>query len=107
MNLVNINFIFTPLYNIGYNIIPRRILEYSEYYNSWNYLSSISSKITIIKFIIISRIFIFNDKMKFIFIFINYNYFHVYIISFYNIYFELEYFILLVYYWKVKVLFYN
>jgi cytochrome c oxidase subunit 1 len=44
---------FTPLYFIGYNIMPRRLLEFSEYYNSWNYLSSISSKITIITFILL------------------------------------------------------
>ncbi len=39
---LNLNLIFVPLYYLGFNILPRRILEYSDYLFSWNSVATIS-----------------------------------------------------------------
>merc|ERR1712046_546627 len=32
---------FTPMHFLGFNVMPRRIPDFPDYFNSWNYLSSI------------------------------------------------------------------
>merc|ERR1712226_939157 len=41
---------FTPMHFLGFNLMPRRIPDFPDYFNSWNYLSSIGSGITLISF---------------------------------------------------------
>merc|ERR1711970_749482 len=41
---------FTPMHFLGFNVMPRRIPDFPDYFNSWNYLSSIGSEITLISF---------------------------------------------------------
>merc|ERR1711934_281028 len=41
---------FTPMHFLGFNVMPRRIPDFPDYFNSWNYLSSIGSGITLISF---------------------------------------------------------
>ncbi len=45
---LSINFLFFPLYFIGYNLLPRRFHDYPDFINSWDYLSSIGSLSTLI-----------------------------------------------------------
>merc|ERR1712225_77703 len=40
----------TPMHFLGFNVMPRRIPDFPDYFNSWNYLSSIGSGITLISF---------------------------------------------------------
>ena len=51
---------FTPMHFLGFNLMPRRIPDFPDYFNSWNYLSSIGSGITFISFGIL--LFVFNLK---------------------------------------------
>ena len=44
---------FTTQHYIGFNIIPRRIFDSPDTNNSWNYISSIGSGITLISFFIV------------------------------------------------------
>ena len=39
-----------PMHFLGFNLMPRRIPDFPDYFNSWNYLSSIGSGITLISF---------------------------------------------------------
>ena len=39
---------FSPMHFLGFNVMPRRIPDFPDYFNSWNYLSSIGSGITLI-----------------------------------------------------------
>ena len=48
-----IYFIFIPMYYLGFNIQPRRISDYSDYYNLFNYISSINNTIFIYIFILL------------------------------------------------------
>merc|ERR1712188_339565 len=41
---------FTPMHFLGFNLMPRRIPAFPDYFNPWNYLSSIGSGITFISF---------------------------------------------------------
>ena len=52
---VGITLTFTPMHFLGFNIMPRRISDFPDYLNSWNYLSSIGSGITLISFILFVR----------------------------------------------------
>ena len=45
---VGILLTFTPMHFLGLNVMPRRISDFPNYFNSWNYLSSIGSGITFI-----------------------------------------------------------
>ena len=53
---------FTPMHLIGINYQPRRINIYMDNYNSWNFLSTIGSTITILSMYII-YIYIDNHKI--------------------------------------------
>ena len=55
---VGILLTFTPLHYLGFNSMPRRILDFPDYINCWNYMSSIGSGITLISFFIILRKFV-------------------------------------------------
>merc|ERR1711988_774573 len=46
---------FTPMHFLGFNLMPRRIPDFPDYFNSWNYLSSIGSGITFISFGVLKR----------------------------------------------------
>ena len=48
---INIIMTFTPMHFIGFNFQPRRIYEFPDNYNCWNFLSSMGSSLTIISFI--------------------------------------------------------
>ena len=48
MTFFGILLTFTPMHFLGFNVMPRRIPDFPDYFNSWNYLSSIGSGITII-----------------------------------------------------------
>jgi len=39
---IMLNTVFLPMYYLGFNTMPRRIAEYSDYLSSWNSVSSIS-----------------------------------------------------------------
>ena len=44
---------FTPLHFLGFNVLPRRIPDYSDYFCSWNYLCSIGSVLTLVSFFVV------------------------------------------------------
>jgi cytochrome c oxidase subunit 1 len=44
--LVGILLTFTPMHFLGFNVMPRRIPDFPDYFQSWNFLSSIGSGIT-------------------------------------------------------------
>ena len=46
-----INLTFTPMHLLGFNLQPRRIPDYPDNYNSWNFLSSIGSILTLLNFL--------------------------------------------------------
>merc|ERR1712025_353606 len=46
---------FVPMHFLGFNLMPRRIPDFPDYFNSWNYLSSIGSGITLISFGVLKR----------------------------------------------------
>ena len=48
MTFFGILLTFTPMHFLGFNVMPRRIPDFPDYFNSWNYLSSIGSGITLI-----------------------------------------------------------
>ena len=50
---------FTPMHFLGFNLMPRRIPDFPDYFNSWNYLSSIGSGITFISFGLFSSYYSF------------------------------------------------
>jgi len=45
---------FSPMHFLGFNVMPRRIPDFPDYFHSWNFLSSIGSGITILSFIMFS-----------------------------------------------------
>ena len=49
---------FTPMHFLGFNVMPRRIPDFPDYFNSWNYLSSIGSGITLISFGMLISLFL-------------------------------------------------
>ena len=50
MTFFGILLTFTPMHFLGFNVMPRRIPDFPDYFNSWNSLSSIGSGITLISF---------------------------------------------------------
>ena len=45
---------FSPMHFLGFNLMPRRIPDFPDYFHSWNFLSSIGSGITFLSFAIFS-----------------------------------------------------
>ena len=41
---------FSPMHFLGFNVMPRRIPDFPDYFHSWNFLSSIGSGITFLSF---------------------------------------------------------
>ena len=54
LSFYGINLTFTPLHFLGFNVQPRRIPDFPDYFNSWNILSSIGSGLTLYSFYFIS-----------------------------------------------------
>ena len=54
LSFFGINLTFTPMHFLGFNVQPRRIPDFPDYFNSWNILSSIGSGLTFYSFILIS-----------------------------------------------------
>lgn len=46
--LISWNITFFPLYFLGFNLLPRRVLDYPDYLNGWNYISSLGSVLTVL-----------------------------------------------------------
>merc|ERR1712017_11905 len=42
---------FSPMHFLGFNVMPRRIPDFPDYFHSWNFLSSIGSGITLLSFV--------------------------------------------------------
>merc|ERR1712093_786165 len=49
---------FTPMHFLGFNLMPRRIPDFPDYFHSWNFLSSIGSGVTLTSF---AMFFILNE----------------------------------------------
>merc|ERR1711985_69858 len=50
---VGILLTFSPMHFLGFNLMPRRIPDFPDYFHSWNFLSSIGSGITLLSFAMI------------------------------------------------------
>merc|ERR1711998_486764 len=50
LTFVGILLTFSPMHFLGFNVMPRRIPDFPDYFHSWNFLSSIGSGITLISF---------------------------------------------------------
>merc|ERR1712072_233206 len=46
---------FSPMHFLGFNLMPRRIPDFPDYFHSWNFLSSIGSGITLISFAMLKK----------------------------------------------------
>ena len=47
LSFFGINLTFTPMHFLGFNLQPRRIPDFPDNLNSWNFLSSIGSGLTL------------------------------------------------------------
>merc|ERR1712039_426347 len=61
LTLVGILLTFSPMHFLGFNVMPRRTLNFPDSFHSWNFLSSIGSGITLLSFSIFSGV-IFNGE---------------------------------------------
>merc|ERR1712085_42093 len=52
LTLIGILLTFSPMHFLGFNVMPRRIPDFPDYFHSWNFLSSIGSGITLLSFAI-------------------------------------------------------
>merc|ERR1711907_786511 len=50
LTLVGVLLTFSPMHFLGFNVMPRRICDFPDYFHSWNFLSSIGSGITLLSF---------------------------------------------------------
>merc|ERR1712176_1135719 len=50
VNFIGTTSTFIPMHFLGFNVMPRRIPDFPDYVNCWNYLSSLGSGITLISF---------------------------------------------------------
>ena len=50
---------------LGFNLMPRRIPDFPDYFNSWNYLSSIGSGITFISFGLFPEEIVIPEKIQY------------------------------------------
>merc|ERR1712224_235034 len=55
LTFVGILLTFSPMHFLGFNLMPRRIPDFPDYFHSWNFLSSIGSGITLISFAILKK----------------------------------------------------
>merc|ERR1719456_1551237 len=55
LTLVGILLTFSPMHFLGFNVMPRRIPDFPDYFNSWNFLSSIGSGITLLSFAMLKK----------------------------------------------------
>merc|ERR1712111_165769 len=46
---------FSPMHFLGFNVMPRRIPDFPDYFHSWNFLSSIGSGITLLSFAMLKK----------------------------------------------------
>merc|ERR1711937_136998 len=46
---------FSPMHFLGFNLMPRRIPDFPDYFHSWNFLSSIGSGITLLSFAMLKK----------------------------------------------------
>merc|ERR1712078_4654 len=46
---------FSPMHFLGFNVMPRRIPDFPDYFHSWNFLSSIGSGITLLSFAMLRK----------------------------------------------------
>jgi len=53
IQFVGILYTFIPIHFLGFNVMPRRIPDFPDIFNSWNYISSIGSGITLMSFFIL------------------------------------------------------
>merc|ERR1712222_157989 len=55
LTLVGILLTFSPMHFLGFNVMPRRIPDFPDYFHFWNFLSSIGSGITLLSFAILKK----------------------------------------------------
>merc|ERR1712203_1176060 len=55
LTLVGILLTFSPMHFLGFNVMPRRIPDFPDYFHSWNFLSSIGSGITLLSFAMLKK----------------------------------------------------
>merc|ERR1712170_252039 len=55
LTLIGILLTFSPMYFLGFNVMPRRIPDFPDSFHSWNFLSSIGSGITLLSFAILKK----------------------------------------------------
>ena len=56
LSFFGINLTFTPMHFLGFNLQPRRIPDFPDNFNSWNFLSSIGSGLTLFAFLGIRKL---------------------------------------------------
>merc|ERR1712135_66203 len=52
LTFIGIVLTFSPMHFLGFNLMPRRIMDFPDAFHSWNFLSSIGSGITLLSFMI-------------------------------------------------------
>merc|ERR1712071_462543 len=55
LTFIGILLTFSPMHFLGFNVMPRRIPDFPDYFHSWNFLSSIGSGITLLSFAILKK----------------------------------------------------
>merc|ERR1712125_38147 len=55
LTFVGVLLTFSPMHFLGFNVLPRRIPDFPDYFHSWNFLSSIGSGITLLSFAILKK----------------------------------------------------
>ena len=53
VTFIGITVTFIPMQCVGFNVMPRRILDFPDTVNSWNYISSLGSLTTLISFFLL------------------------------------------------------
>ena len=56
LTFIGILLTFSPMHFLGFNVMPRRIPDFPDYFHSWNFLSSIGSGITFLSFGLLCRV---------------------------------------------------
>merc|ERR1711934_913107 len=55
LTFVGILLTFSSMHFLGFNVMPRRIPDFPDYFHSWNFLSSIGSGITLLSFAMLKK----------------------------------------------------